>query len=190
MNYQISHSESSGLAPERREIILRMVSNRAAAILKKHRASDPQTSGGQDGQAVSGDRTQNDVSEDETPKVIQLPKFEPIKERPNESFAAMQEWEGIVTEIAEDSFSADLIDITAGDDIVSETAEIPFFEISPTDKQSLKVGMIFRWAVGFNQKASGNRARQSLIYFRRGGASVVREREPLSQRMSETARVL
>lgn len=104
-------------------------------------------------------------------KVIDLPHFQPIEGRPSETFAALQEWEGLVTGIGEGVIFADLIDLTSKQEIVGETAEIPLEEISDDDRDRAVAGAIFRWAVGYVRKPSGQKMRGSLIYFRRGSVA-------------------
>src|SRR4051794_37736679 len=47
----------------------------------------------------------------EASNVIDLPKFKPLVHRPTEFFAAIQEWEGTVTSVEKDYFTADLYDL-------------------------------------------------------------------------------
>lgn len=100
-------------------------------------------------------------------KVINLPHYKPLPERPNQSLAALQEWEGVVTAVKDDLIYANLVDITAGNTVINEVAEIPLSEISESDQSRVVPGAIFRWVIGYLRKASGVKMNSSIIYFRR-----------------------
>lgn len=82
----------------------------------------------------------------------------------------LQEWEGWVTEIGDEQFTARLLDVTAssyssgGEGM--EEALIPFSEISDDDRQKMREGSIFRWVIGYERSASGTKRRVSQIVFR------------------------
>lgn len=99
-------------------------------------------------------------------KVIELPRFEPLDAGSSEFFAAMQEWNGVVTAVEDDHFTADLVDRTAGADEIGETAEIPLDELSPRDRERLEEGVIFRWLVGYSKSRSGQISKRHMIYLR------------------------
>ncbi len=99
-------------------------------------------------------------------KVIKMPRIVNLGQR-CESFAAAQEWEGVVTEIRPDVFMADLVDITAQAREANELAEILIKDIQEQDRQLFRVGAIFRWVVGYHRTASGTKTRGSRIHFRR-----------------------
>ena len=107
----------------------------------------------------------NEVSDEL--KVIALPRYEPLPGRPNQSFAALQEWEGVVTAVIDDLIHANLVDITAGDAVTDEVAEIPLSEVSQPDRSRVVPGAIFRWVIGYLRMASGTQINGSIIYFRR-----------------------
>ena len=97
-----------------------------------------------------------------------VPAF-PIPRRPPRSaatFYPMQEWEGYVIAIDEDSFTARLVDITAGETRATETATIPLTEISKTDADRMEIGTYFRWVIGYRRDATGTKRRVSVIVFR------------------------
>jgi hypothetical protein len=88
--------------------------------------------------------------------------------RARASFYALQEWEGYVTEILEDSFRAILVDITAKSSEPEEQIQLSFDELAfEEDKSSMRIGSIFRWAIGYERMASGQRKRVSQILFRK-----------------------
>lgn len=82
------------------------------------------------------------------------------------SLTALQEWEGYVIEIREDEFVSRLLDITAGAKREEEEATIPFDQISHEDKESMRLGSIFRWVIGYQGDVSETRRTVSKIVFR------------------------
>ena len=85
---------------------------------------------------------------------------------PTASLVALQEWEGYVTEISEEGFTARLIDLTADSPYEEEEASIPLAEISEDDAESMRLGSVFRWAIGYERSPSGTKRRVSQIVFR------------------------
>jgi hypothetical protein len=92
-----------------------------------------------------------------------VPRIESIKA----SFAPLQEWEGYVVEIGDETFVARLIDLTSEAKQEEEEVDFPISELSETDKQRLRPGAIFRWAIGYRKTSSGSKERVSCIVFRR-----------------------
>jgi len=90
------------------------------------------------------------------------------------TFSPMQEWEGYVTEIFAESFSAYLIDKTAEKSIAEELMEFSISDLSEDNKDLLKVGAIFRWAIGY-QKQHGSKRKVSEVVFRRMPAITKRD---------------
>lgn len=81
-------------------------------------------------------------------------------------FNVQQQWEGIVTEIFEDSFTARLHDLT-DQSRPMEFVELPLTEISSDDRSLLMVGAVFYWCIG-HQITPGNQiSRRSDIRLRR-----------------------
>ena len=78
----------------------------------------------------------------------------------------LQEWEGYVTEIFEDTFSAELIDITADEDVAREEAEFPLADVDDGDKSLLRPGAVFRWTIGYLVSQTGGKKRVSQVVFR------------------------
>jgi hypothetical protein len=83
------------------------------------------------------------------------------------SFEPMQEWEGVVVNITQDTFEATLIDITARRKYEEEIAEFPIADVSDDDRNILKTGAIFRWLIGYERHPSGVKRRVSSVVFRR-----------------------
>ncbi len=99
--------------------------------------------------------------------VINFPaKARGLRSEPSNSFHALQEWEGYVLEITGDEFTARLVDLTAGATQEDEEATIPLEEIAENDHKRICPGSIFRWVIGYENLASGNKRRVSQIVFR------------------------
>lgn len=82
------------------------------------------------------------------------------------SFYPLQEWEGYVTEIAEDGFTARLLDLTTGATYEEEEADFPLEEVSEGDATKMRVGSVFRWVIGYERSVAGTKRRVSQIVFR------------------------
>ena len=81
-----------------------------------------------------------------------------------DSFLLMQKWQGVVTQIKDDSFLATLRDLNI--DSEDEEAEIFTADIAPADIPLLVKGAVFYWCIGYRDSA-GQRTRSSQIRFRR-----------------------
>jgi hypothetical protein len=93
-----------------------------------------------------------------------LPAFQPT---PRLRFVALQEWEGVVTEIGDDHFVARLTDLSDRTKTLDEEANFPSTEVSDDDQQLLKTGAVFRWIIGFQKLPGGTKQRISQLVFRR-----------------------
>ena len=91
------------------------------------------------------------------------------------SFNSIQKWEGVVTEVGEDTFTARLTDLTNGGSGPShggpshgdEFIELSFDDVSsPDDIELIQKGAIFYWNIGF-ETLHGQDRKSSLIRFRR-----------------------
>lgn len=82
------------------------------------------------------------------------------------SFYALQEWEGYVIDISEDTFTARLMDLSATDGL-EEEADFPIADLSSVDQSELRLGAIFRWSIGYRKTCGGSKERVSRIVFRR-----------------------
>jgi hypothetical protein len=76
------------------------------------------------------------------------------------------EWEGLVLEIQDASFSARLRNIKGAKAEYDEIAQFDLADVPPGDRDLLHPGAIFRWVVGLESR-SGTRQRYSRIVFRR-----------------------
>lgn len=95
------------------------------------------------------------------PLISNLPSLQP-----QGRFDVLQEYEGVVLTVDQESFWARLNNKTspAAED---EEGEFPFEEVSRDDRWLVKPGSIFYWYIGYYDSASGQRTRQSIIRFRR-----------------------
>ncbi|MCY4342357.1 MAG: hypothetical protein OXE83_02125 [Gammaproteobacteria bacterium] len=104
------------------------------------------------------------------PQIAPLLKLPPRREgtsrRSTPHLHPLQEWEGYVLSVGPDSFTARLLDLTAGSAYEEEEAEIPIQEISERDRPRIQSGAIFRWVIGYERSTSGVRKRVSVIVFR------------------------
>lgn len=78
----------------------------------------------------------------------------------------LQQWEGVVMEVLQDSFIVRLVDLTNEIDD-DEEAEISLDEVSGGDIELVAPGAIFYWHIGYYTSAGGQRTRTSDIRFRR-----------------------
>ncbi|OHV86218.1 hypothetical protein ORS3428_25115 [Mesorhizobium sp. ORS 3428] len=79
----------------------------------------------------------------------------------------LQEWEGYVVTISKETFTARLLDVTAGSEIEEEQVEFIKDDLSDTDLTLLHVGAVFRWVIGYHRDPGGSKRRVSQIVFRR-----------------------
>ena len=103
---------------------------------------------------------------DDLSNVVVLPSFKPQRYLPTEHFAALQEWEGVIREVCEDKFFADLYDLESSDDAPTQVAEISFLDIPEKDLGKVKPGAVFRWLVGRSRSRAGQSSGKWVIYFR------------------------
>lgn len=83
------------------------------------------------------------------------------------SFHPIQEWEGAVTNVDGDTFTARLTDLTAGKRVAEEEADFLVDDLTDDDLQLLVPGAIFRWVVGYQRASGGSKKRVSHVVFRR-----------------------
>ena len=84
---------------------------------------------------------------------------------PQRLFRVLQQWEGVVSEVADDTMWADLYDLTDRSNPL-EVVEIPLEEIDVADQPLLRPGSVFYWCIGYDD-TSGGRRRVSEIRVRR-----------------------
>ena len=84
--------------------------------------------------------------------------------QPPESFHPLQEWEGHVLEVSNETFLARLIPIQGeGQD---QEAEIYLEEVDQADRALIEPGAVFYWSIGYLDRPSG-RMRASMLRLRR-----------------------
>ena len=76
-----------------------------------------------------------------------------------------KEWEGYVIEIGKKTFTARLLDLTAGASVEEEEAVIPLSDLSEEEQQRLRLGTIFRWGIGSEEISGGSQQTVSQFYF-------------------------
>jgi hypothetical protein len=80
-------------------------------------------------------------------------------------FELLQQWEGTVVAVGEDSFEVTLKDLTTQSN-PEESAELLLEDVGEGDRQLLEPGAVFYWSVGYEDTPRG-RERKSIIRFRR-----------------------
>lgn len=83
---------------------------------------------------------------------------------PRKYFLKSQKWIGHVSEIKKDHFIAELKDLD--DPTTYEIGEVDYDEISPEDKELIKIGAAFYWSLGY-ANTNGQIEKKSLIRFQR-----------------------
>jgi hypothetical protein len=78
----------------------------------------------------------------------------------------LQQWEGVVTEIHEDTFCATLIDLTNNAQ-PRELVKLYLSEISDADRHIFSEGSVFYWTIGRHWSPGGQMTRVSKIRLRR-----------------------
>ncbi len=82
-------------------------------------------------------------------------------------FKKLQEWEGYVTNISNNTFHARLFDKASKHDVALEEAEFPLDDLTDDDRKLLKEGAVFNWLIGYQRFDNGGLQRVSQIIFRR-----------------------
>jgi len=106
------------------------------------------------------------------------------------TFSALQEWEGCVLQVNPGSFTASLVDLTAGATREEEEADFPLDDLLDSDRAAIRPGAVFRWAIGYRRAPGGSKERVSRIVFRRLPAWTERELVRNRQDAAEWARSL
>lgn len=108
--------------------------------------------------------------------------FFPPQPRPvKEYFRALQKWKGVVVEVRQDTFLAQIVSI---DENSSQEAEIYIEEVGQEDQALIEPGAVFYWTIGYLNKASGT-LRASIIRFRRLPTWTKRELEAADAKANE-----
>jgi hypothetical protein len=99
-------------------------------------------------------------------------------------FLPLQEWEGSVTRLLDDTFIGKMVDLSEREKGFQEEAEFPLSDLPPDEHALLKEGAIFRWSIGYSI-VDGTRYRASRIVFRRMPAWTKRDLETGARNASE-----
>jgi hypothetical protein len=78
----------------------------------------------------------------------------------------LQQWEGTVTKVAHDEFSAVLRDLTQPTR-PEEQASFPFEQVPDADGSLVVPGAVFYWSIGYEVTLTGTRKTVSMLRFRR-----------------------
>ena len=88
------------------------------------------------------------------------------KQAPTRRFEILQQWEGVVNEITDESIWAELRDLTR-QSLAIEVVELLLEEIPRADRPLLKIGGVFYWSIGYETSPGGQIRRVSEIRVRR-----------------------
>lgn len=116
-------------------------------------------------------------SEQASPKRLPTPSPSPYR------FRLLQQWEGTVTELDQDEFTATLRDLT-DETRPSESANFSLDEVSESDLPLVALGAVFRWSIGYRTR-KGQKERVSNISFLRLPAWSATAAERVGRRATE-----
>jgi hypothetical protein len=132
------------------------------AVVQRVRPATFQDAPGQDQQ------TRSDLSYAETIKAEPVEIVVPMRRVfPRGTFVPIEQWEGIVLSVEDDSFSARLVNRT-NDRIPDEEGQFTFAQLSsPEDCELITPGAIFYFSVGYEESPSRQRRLSAFLRFRR-----------------------
>ena len=91
----------------------------------------------------------------------------PAQRESERNLIPLQQWEGVVTQVGDDEFTATLRDLTTPKH-PEEEAVLPIAEITPEDRRLLIPGAVLYWSIGYQTlRSSGQVQRVSDIRLRR-----------------------
>lgn len=99
----------------------------------------------------------------ERPAVTASPTLPQVK---SHGFRLLQQWEGVVSHVSEDSFTAVLRDL-ANRKSPDESASFESEQVDPPDRRLIIPGAVFYWWIGYQDSPTGTRWTVSTIRFRR-----------------------
>lgn len=79
------------------------------------------------------------------------------------SYVALQEWEGFIDSVNDGVVNARLLKVDSKDGNEGELAEIPIEEFNERDRDKLRSGMIFRWAISSEKKGGTQRHISQIV---------------------------
>jgi len=94
--------------------------------------------------------------------LVRRPKPSALRSR----FLLLQQWEGCVLEVGQDSFLSVVYDQTNPENSPEEV-RLLIDDIPPAELPLLAPGAVFYWSIGYNDMSNGQRLRSSVISFRR-----------------------
>ncbi|WP_289645050.1 hypothetical protein [Maribacter aestuarii] len=106
-------------------------------------------------------------AKDNSPKLkLEFPRLHSSYDLLNSKkyYTRIQNWQGMITEIKDESFKAKLSDLSSGG--TDEIAEFDIKEISPSDEHLLEIGSLFYWSLG-SYMENGQMVNRSEIRFQR-----------------------
>jgi len=106
-----------------------------------------------------------------------FPNKIPSPQETRYSFSVLQEWEGYVVSISDETFTARLTDVTRNCTIEDEEADFPLDDLEDADRLRISPGSIFRWVIGYRRSPGGTKDRSSRIVFRNLPAWTTKEIE-------------
>jgi hypothetical protein len=95
-------------------------------------------------------------------RIVRMPVVSP----PDYRFQLLQQWEGRVSDVSDQEFTAVLRDLTDPNQ-PEEEATFSLVEVSEQDEGLVARGAIFYWVIGYRISASGQKTRSSDLRFRR-----------------------
>ena len=107
---------------------------------------------------------------------------------PQDDVVVLRQWEGRVDELTDGGFIASLSERDGRDP--DHTAEFSVEEVSPSDRVLVVPGAVFYWTIGYRDRVTGQRSRESLIRFRRLPGWTSREAAEVRARADAVAREL
>ena len=129
---------------------------------------------------------QKTINEEEQSEV-HIPLHIPKPRNPEYQTEVLQQWEGIVETVGNESFTSRLRDLTNKEYYPREIAELPIEDISDDDQELLQEGAVFYLTVGRSIHFSGRQQRFGHIVFRRlpgWTPSTLRRAEKRAERLS------
>jgi len=96
---------------------------------------------------------------------FKIPKIEFDARVANRPIAVVQQWEGVVSAISDEEFTARLHDITDPTN-PAEEGDFLIEDLNESSRSLLKKGAVFRWITGYKGGKTSTRFRVSQITFR------------------------
>ncbi len=127
---------------------------------------------------IAQDFPSDEAESDSTPKsrsrktdriekaISSLPALQLKDNEATGQFIELQEWEGIVLDLHDETFSARLTDI-CNEENPPEVGDFIISDLRNDDMKLLRPGAVFRWIIGYDVSRCGSKQRASQIVFRR-----------------------